>query len=188
VLYSPSYAALEWMQDASVWFGHNANLALMAGCWALAHARDPRALRGAADAATARKAVRRWGRTLNCSVRTLAAGYNRIMARQAAGQHTDGKAPANAPRQDCGTMLRHALLRLQAEFGGADDYWLFGPAERLTSALSALRKKDEDEEAALAKAEGRTVVRNPESPAVLAFRRWQYARKAFFEAIGLTNE
>jgi hypothetical protein len=190
LLYSPSYAALDWMQDASAWFEHSPSLGLLAGCWALAHARDPRALRGAADAATARKAVRAWGRKLNCSVRALAAAYTRIMMpqQQQGAAREPGESPAKPSPEDRGIMLRHALLRLQAEFGGDDDYWLFGPAERFTSALSALRQKDEAEDAALAKAEKRTVARNPESPAVLAFRRWRQARKAFFTAIGLNDE
>jgi hypothetical protein len=188
LLYTPSYAALDWMQDASVWFARDKSFSLKSGCWALAHARDPKAIRKAADAASARKAVRSWARTLNCSIRALASAYTAIMQRQGGSQAGGGKATANGPREDRGTMLRHALLRLQAEFGGDDDYWLFGPAERITTALASIRRKDAEEEAAIAKAEGRTVARNPDSPAVLAFRRWQYARKTFFAAIGLSDE
>jgi hypothetical protein len=72
-----------------------------------------------------------------------------------------------------------ALARLCHEFGQDEDYWLFGPHARLNAALELLRKKDEAEERAIAKAAGRGAPRDPSSHAVQSFRAWQKAEAAF---------
>jgi len=77
--------------------------------------------------------------------------------------------------------MRLILARLTYEFGQEEDYFLFGPRDRMNAALELLQQKDKEERKAIAKAEGKTVVQDPDSPEVQAFVRWRDASDAFLE-------
>ncbi len=185
VLYTPSYAALVWMEDAGDWFAGDRKLSLLAGAWALASARDPDAFREASRPDIARQEIKRWGRSINCGLRELAEAYNAIMQAGSAAAQTSGEASADDSHGARDGKLRRVLLRLQAEFGHDDDYWLYGPAAALRDALRLLAEQDAAEERAIAKAQGKTVAQDPDSHAVKAFARWRAARVAFFAAVGI---
>jgi len=189
VLYTPSYAALAWMEDAGEWFAGDRKLSLLAGVWALAHARDPETIRAASRADIARRAVKRWGRSLNCGLRDLAAAYNTIMQpAKAESRQPSGKAAAEDSRTLRDGHLRRALLRLQAEFGRDEEYWLYGPVSALRDALRLLAEQDAAEAKAIAKAQGKASAQDPERPAVKAFARWRAARAAFMKAVGVGED
>jgi hypothetical protein len=184
----PSYAAMEWLQQAAEWFDGDNVMSLLAGCWALAHTSDPAAIAAASRKDTARSAVKRWARGLNCSWAELATAYNRIMAPHLVKTlPTSGAPAANDPPEIRAGMIRRTILRLQSEFGQDETYWLYGPLARMQEALRLLREQDDVESAALAKAQGKAVARDPDSPSVRAFVRWRKAQDAFFKQLGLDD-
>lgn len=189
ILYTPSYAALDWMERAGEWFAGDRKLSLLAGAWALAYARDPETLLQTARADLAERTIKRWARSLNCSLSALASAYNEIMQPAAAAAQTDRSQGADASQpQGSGGRLLRVLLRLQSEIGQDQDYWLYGPIERLRAGVALLKEKDDADAKALAKAQGKALARDPDSPDVQAFVRWRAAVDTFFKVIGLVNE
>lgn len=183
VLYPPTYAALIWIEDhVSDFFGDATLLANLAVAWALAHGRDPEALREAATPRTARRLVKTWAGGLNCGLRPLVAATKRLLETLSAD---DGQQEENPAKRDAKHVERSAsrmmLARLVLEFHQPEEYWLFGSRDRLSAAIELLRRKDRDERAALARAEGKAAARDPDDPETLAFVAWRKASDEFLE-------
>lgn len=174
ILWRPSYAVLHWIGDTAEACGKWQNLCI---AWALSLAHSPRLLRErGADARRAIRAAHDWASDLNCSIEALLAA--------AAGLLDEGRSDTPPPPRSPDALPprvaeRLALARLQKEFGQDEDYWLFGPRARTDAALELLRRMDDAEVRAMAKAGGKAQARDPDSPEVLAFVRWRDAREAF---------
>jgi len=171
-LWSPSYAAMEWIDNqARLWFEEP--FLSLAICWALAYARDPEALRAAADPRAARRAVHLWAGDLAAPLKDLFDAASAMLA----AIHTPGPAEPIAGGRRC--PIGRILGRLVQEFGQPEDYWLFGPIRRMDDALDLLRRQDE---AASRAASGRgAAAADPDSPDVQAFVRWRRAADAFLK-------
>lgn len=186
ILYPLSYAAHAWVQDsAQAWFGADALFADLSVAWAMAHARDPQIFRETgADRKTARRAIAKWACDLACGMEALLATTVALLRKR---RHTADAVKEDAgdgvPLAQCGA-LRMALARLEQEFGGTDDEWLFGPRERLDACLALLRRQDAAAQVAECRAGGKTIARDPDSPEVAAFRRWHAASEAFLKKVG----
>jgi hypothetical protein len=179
VLYPPSLAAIEWIQEcAARWFAPTEIFYSLSVAWALAFGRDPDALAIACSPRATRRLIRNWSGRLNCGLQALFHAAQELINRQTA---TSESAPdRNAPQgQAKAFSKRPTLFRLVAEFGENEDYWLFGPLDRLQAACDYLRRKDAAEAEAIAKASRKPEARDPDSPDVLAFVAWRAASDVF---------
>lgn len=174
VLWRPSYAAIEWISDTATQCGRWQDLCV---AWALAHARTPRLLRRlGCSPRHGIRAAHAWASKLNCSIGALLTATAGVLDENSRQPNEKPATPGALPSRAAERLI---LARLVKEFGQDEDYWLFGPRARTDAALDLLRRMDEAESRAMAKATGKTEARDPQSPEVLAFRRWQAAREAF---------
>lgn len=179
VLWRPSYAALEWISDVAALCGVWQDLCV---AWALAHARSPRAFREeGANPPRAIRAAKAWASDLNCSATALMTATQRLLeeCRTDCNGMANSSSKGEKKQPPDRVAARMVLARLVREFGMPEDYWLFGPLDRLHAALELLRQSDEAEARAVARASGRVEARDPNNPEVLAFLRWRSAAEAF---------
>ena len=175
VLYSPSYAALEWIAErANAWFDDKQYTLAIA--WALSHGRNSEALQTAGSRWTVTLKVLLWARTRNCSAAALCEAASDLVRRDTGDSDREsGEAGEEPPSNAVGRML----IRLLDELGENEDYWLYGPVSRLNIAIEYLREKDRAEARARAAANGKAVARDPDDPDVQDFRAWRKASDAF---------
>ncbi|NQT92548.1 MAG: hypothetical protein HQ559_07295 [Lentisphaerae bacterium] len=180
VLYAPSYAVVEWIEHcASQWFDTERVIYHVSIAWALAHGRDPEALHAAATPKACRKLAKKWAGRLNCGLSALFSASARLLQPEAA---TDPQKPSEAAQgQREPSRMRSVLARLCQEFSQEEDYWLFGPIDRLNAAIDLLHRQDEAEAQAISKASGKPEARDPDSPDVVAFNAWRKVSDAFLE-------
>jgi hypothetical protein len=186
-LWPPSYAALKFIAEMADACGDDSGLM---AAWALAHGRDARVLRElGADPRRNLRRVRDWAYGLDCGLQALlhaASGLLKPAQDQAV-------AKAGGKREDAPNPFREHLVmaRIVREFGQDEEYWLYGPRDRLDAALELLRQADKAEVEAMAKAGGRQKARDPDSPEVLTFVAWRKAEVAFlkkFQSLGKPAE
>ncbi len=176
-LYRLSYGALRWIEEcARLWFEGDPLYGNLAVAWAMAHARDSQAFRGqAADRRQARRTIAAWATSLNCSVEELVRATSHLLGPSTPVDALSGNRPAQYPDP----AERLMLARLVREFGQHEDYWLFCDPSTMYAALDYLRRQDEAEGRAIAKASGKSQPRDPDSPEVKAFAAWRQAARAF---------
>lgn len=135
-----SWAGWEWVEErARPWFLDDPSFLDLAVAWAMAHARDRKAFEAASTPWTTRRLVRRWLRGLDCSVEALLAAAESLLPAQEGTE--DGRRKKGRPM---GAGL--VLARLRQEFGGEEEWWLWGaPFDTVRAALALL-----DEQAAAA--------------------------------------
>lgn len=181
VLYPPSYAALCWIEDhVDDFFGPQTLRGNLACAWALAHANDPDAFKAASTPRAARVLVKRWSASLNCGIEALIAASRRLLGHEEA-EPTEEKPTGTTAQKPSRMQTRLMLARLCHEFSLPEEYFLFGPRDRLNAAIELIRQKDKAERDALAKAEKKKAVQDPDAPEVQAFVRWREVSDAFLE-------
>ncbi len=185
VLYPPSYAALVWIEDnVDAFFGAATLKGNLACAWALAHAYDPESFAMASTPRLAGREVKRWAAGLNCGIEALLTATRRLLMHDerydTTNKHGSTRIGPEGGRKKK-LQARLMLARLTHEFGQAEDYFLYGPRDRLMAAIDLIQKKDEAERKAIAKAEGKAAARDPDAPEQRAFVRWREASEAFLE-------
>jgi hypothetical protein len=117
-LWRLSYAAVEWLTHCGEkWYEGNPRMINLMWAWAMAHSRDPAAIRAAwTDPDTGMRIVGEWLLSTQCPVEALLEAVNALIPKPADESPEPGATPA-----ECGEIIDTLI----SEYGGTADHWLF---------------------------------------------------------------
>lgn len=138
LLYRLSWAAWEWSERAMEWFDEEPLCELVVP-WAMAHARRKDELDRVSNKRLAARAIRKWARSLDCSVEGLMAACKALLPDTSATENAD--TPARQTDNSLG--YGPVLTRLVQECGQTFEYWMHEvPLEVVLAVDNALAQQD----------------------------------------------